>query len=468
VAWVTHSGLVLNTRNHVTERPSKPSKYRRAFDWRLSEGQEGRTLENYRGMVRLESSDLPEILEDFLAISRKRQNNATALSRLQIHMIEELLLQEGAVKHYRQVLSDLEKSSGSFDEGKSQEDIGFHRSELFLHRMYANAIRGIGDGVAWRALGYDRAVLRLLGERETKQHLSSEGTLQELREWSYQFATGSGIAILNALTNCLAFGDVTVVRADGSAEIVEVKASKTKSSRKIRQKQAMSEVVTLLSSGEGKNEERDVRIEILPITPETSLDKVRELLDTASESGWAARRISDCLYIEAFDLRKLKRPDDLRDLTTTVRKNAIGEWEARGDFVFDMNTLDTIEYGPNRAPFSIFPFRATTCVDLMIGAKFYVAFLNVNAVAREFEKRGWSIEKDFKALMDERSLEAFLHVRKGPFHCTVPPAEFMRMQIETLRPKTLIDAMECKFRQGPKADQGYVLAVYEGESKLWN
>ena len=44
-----------------------------------------------------------------------------------------------------------------------------------------------------------------------------------------------------------------MVRHDGSIEVVEVKSSNTKSSRKVRQKQAMKEVVTLLGTGAGQN-----------------------------------------------------------------------------------------------------------------------------------------------------------------------------------------------------------------------
>jgi hypothetical protein len=314
---------------------------------------------------------------------------------------------------------------------------------------------------------------------ETKQHLSSEGTIEELREWSYHFDRGSGIAILNALTNCLAIADVTVVRNDGSIEIVEVKSSKTKSSRTVRQKQAMKEVVTLLGTGAGQNEGRDVAIEILRITPETYLDRVEELLQIAGEKGWAARRISDWLYVEAFDFRKFTSADEVKELTDEVRKAAIGEWERRGDQIHDTNSLDVIGYSPNSAPFSIFSFRARTCIDLLIGAKFYVSFLNVDAVEREFTRRGWTLEKDFKArrkdleiLMKEKPkelmLESMLDVRKGPFHCTVTLADFMRMQIETLRPKTLIDAIEAKYRQGPGAETGYLLTLYQDEHKLWN
>lgn len=456
------------------DQPRKPGKYGRAFDWRVSHGSEPLSDEAALGMSHLSSSDFPDILEDFLSISRKRQQNPTALARLQVHMLEELLIQEAAIKHYRERLAELEPPTASGNADDRQKEIKFAKGQRFFHRMYANAIRGIGDGIAWRAFGYDRAAMRLLGERETKQHLSSEGTVQELREWSYHFDRGSGIAILNALTNCLAIGDVTVVRHDGSIEIVEVKSSKTKSSRKVRQKQAMKEVVTLLGTGSGENEGREVAIETLPITPEASLNRVEELLQTAGEKGWAARRISDWQYVEAYDFRKFTSEDDVKKLTGEIREAAIEEWKKRGDHTHRMNSLDAIGYSPNSAPFSVFPFRARMCVDLLIGAMFYVSFLNINAVEREFIKRGWTLQKDFKAFetevtkMTEKTPESMLEVRKGPFHCSVTPADFMRMEIETLRPKTLIDAIEAKYRQGPGAETGYTLALYQDEHRLWN
>jgi hypothetical protein len=405
------------------DKPLKPGKYRRAFGWRLSHGPDPLSSEAAAGMSRLASSDFPGILEDFLSISRKRQQNPTALARLQIHMLEELLIQESVVKHYRERLAELEAPTASGDADERQKEIAFAKAEIFFYRIYANAIRGIGDGIAWRAFGYNRAAIRLLGERETKQHVSSEGTVQELRVWSHHFDTGSGIAILNALTNCLAIADVTVVRHDGSIEVVEVKSSKTKSSRTVRQKQAMKEAVTLVGTGAGQNEGRDVAIEILRIGPESYLNRVEELLRTAGEKGWAARRISDWLYVEAFDMRKFTSEDEVKELTEKVRGAAIGEWEKRGDFIQDTNSLDAIAYSPNSAPFSVFPFRAQMCIDLLIGTAFYVSFLNISAVEREFIQRGWTLEKNFRTLMKEKSEESMLAVRKGPFHCTVTPAQ---------------------------------------------
>jgi hypothetical protein len=55
-------------------------------------------------MVRLASLDFPDIPKDFLEISRKRKGNWTALARLQMHMLEEVMLQEGAVRDYRKLL----------------------------------------------------------------------------------------------------------------------------------------------------------------------------------------------------------------------------------------------------------------------------------------------------------------------------------------------------------------------------
>ena len=420
-------------------------------------------------MMRLATSDFPDILEDFLEISRKRRGNWTALARLQTHMLEELLVQEGAVKHYRTRLKKLEDSLGlaTVVEPDVTGEIEFVKQQLFFYRMYANAVRAIGDGIAWRTLGYDRAVTRLMSERETKQVLTSEGLIQELREWSSHFERGTGLAILNALTNCLAIGDVTVVRPDDSVEIIEVKSSNAKSGRKVRQKQKMSEVVTLLGRGEGQTENRDVQIEILDVTPETGLDQIEELLHTASLKGVAARKISNCLYAEAFDCRKIDDPKSFDAQLAKIRDTVLGEWERHGDLVIDFTTLDALAFTPNCAPFAVYPFSARMCVDLLVGSKFYVTYLNHNAVGREFENRGWIVEQTTEQLTQQGNKDAVMKVAKGRFHVLIPHADFMRLQMEALRAKTLIEAYELKFKQKGRGEE-YLLGVFSGESEVWD
>jgi hypothetical protein len=338
-------------------RRNIPGKYKRQFSWRISDGTPSSLQSDLEGMYRLAASDFPDILEDYLCISRKRRNNRTVLSRQQLHMIGDVLAMEGGVKQCKEILNRLgaESDLSEPDEQPSQ-DVATARRDLFFCRLYASALRAIGDGIAWRALGFDRAVTRTLCEQQTQQTVASEGTIQELREWSSHFERGTGLPIFNALTNCLAIGDVTVVRDDGSVEIIEVKSSKTTSSRVVRQKQKMREVVSRLQTGEGQIGDRDIEIEILPITPETGLDRIEVLLDTVSSKGWAADRISNCLYVEAFDIRTLPDADEGKGPLDRLRDETVREWDRRGDMWSDMNTHDMLAFSPNCAPFSIFPF----------------------------------------------------------------------------------------------------------------
>jgi hypothetical protein len=69
----------------MTDFHSKiPGKYRRSFEWRLSRGKRDSIKTDTTAMVRLSTSDFPDILEDFLEISRKRTNNPTALIRVAV------------------------------------------------------------------------------------------------------------------------------------------------------------------------------------------------------------------------------------------------------------------------------------------------------------------------------------------------------------------------------------------------
>lgn len=108
--------------------------------------------------------------------------------KLQLWMIEEIALNEKGVKHYKGELEKLAQRLASSTSPEEKAELAREReyieSEIFFHRLYANALRAIGDGLAWRAFNYDRAVMRALCQRATNQTILAEGTAQELREWS--------------------------------------------------------------------------------------------------------------------------------------------------------------------------------------------------------------------------------------------------------------------------------------------
>lgn len=459
----------------------KLSKYGRAFEWRLSRGRREDLTPVTRDLVEPSHNEQLEIFEDYLYISRKRQHNRLAIAKLQLNLVHELLVAQKAIKHYKEKREHLKQEmSEATEEQKRQilNDISFVDTEIFFYRHFAQCLRLIGDGIAWRALGYDRAALRLLSQRSTKQEIISDGMVNELVEWSGAFDRRTGLAIFNPVTNWLAFGDVTVVRDDGSVEIVEVKSSNTKSRRLTRQKQGMNAVVELLKSGEGDVEEKQqLALLTLDLEVENGLTELLKLLQKASQSGFSAESVSNFLYVECVDFRIASDPEKVKADIEAARSKHLAAWERRNDVFVPMESADLIAFSPNCAPFSVFPFPEAVCVALMTGAIIYVAFLNQSEVAREFERRGWQIVRgpdDIRREVEEKHkdgeeliIEELLVVKKDGMWASLSPGDIARMQMETLRPKVLIKAREMLRASGSGAVKGLVLPTYSREAEIW-
>jgi hypothetical protein len=456
-------------------------KYGRAFDWRLSRPPEETREPEMRALVDFSRSEQLEILEDYLYLSRKRHKSRLALAKVQLHLLEDLAVAQKTIKQFRE---HKERLGVSLPDAKGEEreriasDLEDVERGLFFQRHLANCIRLVGDGIAWRSLGYDRAALRLLSERSTKQEIMSDGLRAELAEWSRPLDTGQGLAIYNAVTNCLAFGDVTIVRDDGSVEVVEVKSSNTKSRRITRQKQGMNRVVELLKAGEGDGHE-GARLSVLSVDLETEngLRDLLRLLEEASRRGFAAGPISNFLYAECVDFRSVKEFEKVRADLNAAREKYIKPWEERDDVFVPMDSADFLAFTPNCAPFSVFPFPEDICVGLMTGAVRFMSFLNQSEVAREFERRGWQVivgpddvrrraqEAQMKGA--EFNLDCLLKVKKNGFSMDVPPGDFTRLTMEMLRPEVLIKAREMIRALGPGATEGPVLLTFSREHEVW-
>src|SRR5271166_6079439 len=129
--------------------PVKPGIYRRAFSWRLAKTGERITSDATEALAGLSTSDWVDIFEDFLIVSRRRKNNRTAMAKLQLHLIEELMFAQGAIKHYRAKQDELNAQAVGTPDDRLKTEQGFVERELFLHRAHANCLRAIGDGIAW-------------------------------------------------------------------------------------------------------------------------------------------------------------------------------------------------------------------------------------------------------------------------------------------------------------------------------
>jgi hypothetical protein len=225
-----------------------------------------------------------------------------------------------------------------------------------------------------------------------------------------------------------------------------------------------------LNFGEGELENARVEVLRLDVFPENGLDDLGRLLQEAERSGYAAQRLSNFLYVECVDVKVVGDIDKVLKELIAAEKRELADWFACGDFVMPMSSSDIISFTPNCAPFSVFPFPSKTCIELLTGAKAYRTHFNLTALGREFERMGWVVQKPPQQLFEEQgSLETgFLGVSKGGFHAAVPPAQIMRLQAETIRPRVIISELESVREMGPEATPPNTLVIYEGEPEIWD
>ena len=99
------------------------------------------------------------------------------------------------------------------------------RIEDLVYDRICHQLRSVGDGLAWRASGYDRRyVIALSSNAATGTMAGNSGLPRELGAAAGMRAAGS-FGLLHDLTNCLRIGDITEFRPDGSKLLYEIKSS---------------------------------------------------------------------------------------------------------------------------------------------------------------------------------------------------------------------------------------------------
>ena len=74
------------------------------------------------------------------------------------------------------------------------------------------------------------------------------------------------------------------------------------------------------------------------------------------EKGWAGRRLSNFLFVECYDYRKIENFDEMRRTSKESRQEQAKDWTLRHDRILPMTSFNALEFTPNCPPFSIFPF----------------------------------------------------------------------------------------------------------------
>jgi hypothetical protein len=264
----------------------------------------------------------------------------------------------------------------------------------------------IGDGLAWKCLDYDRAMITILGRGQRVAWLSgNEGWAAELEHLRAEYEAGN-LALLNDMTTCIRHGDITARRAQG-INVYEVKAGELRDDTP--QMKRLQQAVDFINT-------RKVDIDGQPggyircrRRYRTHLAQLPALLRKASTHGTVTAKVSPVQFVIAIDLRKGEAAARLRSYEDAL--DASG-WSS-DDIVLSTSTTirrmrERHHSFPSLAPLSLYPLEAEQVCDLLHGSLNITGMINVSLLARSLGDHGIEAEP----VAPPKSEEVFLRIFK--------------------------------------------------------
>lgn len=333
----------------------------------------------------------------------------------------------------------------------------------------------IGDGLAWRALRYDRAAIAVLGTGARVRRLAdSDGLLPELQIIEKYWSDGV-FAIHNDLTTCFRHGDVTAFFPDRRIEISEVKRSDTAVDE--AQAQRAYDAMTLINERRHTFADGQPR-HIVPVgVPyRTHLQIARSLLPRARRHGYASANVSPIQFAAVV----VHKPGD----DNMAKQNAAHEralrrvrWHMPTTRYISFNATvrrmrDRRHSFPPLAPLSIYPFDVEDVADLMLGRLDLFTALNLDGLTRLFAQHGISVDAahDDAEGAGERFLTARRRIRDRGITVTVQPSVREQMLIELMTPANIVaqvNAMIEAVRVESTSARIERFAAMADEARVW-
>ena len=283
--------------------------------------------------------------------------------------------------------------------------------KIELEKGVAHAKRGIrivkdiADGIAWRALSYDRLAIRQMANKPHTGALVLDSLQPELAAAIAHAERTGHVVVVNDLTNFLRFGDFTAV-GDGRVTVAEIKQGRgsARSGKARKQRKKLEKTLGFLNAGVGVAPDGSPAV-LLPTAARarSHMREVQQLFRESAERGCAYARLTDSLAVEVI------RPELIidQDATRIVFHNPFSQ----SPRCLVHHTYELFDaWSPNVAPFSIFPLAASDCAAILTGSAGVFAYLNLDNVIRCFRRRGLVAH-----LPSVQQIESLAHLRPGEY-----------------------------------------------------
>ena len=313
------------------------------------------------------------------------------------------------------------------------------RIEDLVDDRICHQLRAIGDGLAWRASGYDRRyVIALSSSAATGTVAGNAGLPRELAAAAAMRAAGS-FGLLHDLTNCLRIGDITEFRPDGSKLLYEIKSSpKAKTGPQRRRMNAAVEAV--MSGGELPNRP-GTRIITPTVRCRTHIRSFVSAISQAHERGTAGIPISDARALTAYSYpalagtRASASPNQLTDDFYTERQNALEKAGIASALhhIRVMSPTRNHDFVSSVMPFALFPLIPELAALLICD---YIIFDITTAPERIAHRMtGYGITTDIPLAPANDMLTApdtMITLSRGPRTLQLHPGALYELIIECL------------------------------------
>jgi hypothetical protein len=392
------------------------------------------------------------VIADYQQMAVRRATHRWAFSDLQLHLLMSMQTEQIHIRNLHE----------SIPVGEQRD---LYETYVEFAKLPLLAMRRIADGMAFRFLNYDMALVQALNSNAVGvDDFSSAGMLHEVHFAAaltdYHHA-GSQV-LLCALSDLMNIGDVIIKTAE-SFEVVEVKKGKsTRGARVSRQKERLEALAEFFGNQGGDIDGNPVQILRLPARRHRLAD-LEGALRKCKGASPVLLEISSFQTVWCCDLYsspevewKVLREAAERDATARFGKN----WVAIASYKQRNHVGITV-------PVTAFPFPADMIADLILGGLVYVSFVSPEALAAHIEKRGWHV-LDVAEVSAQREVLGFpvFHVFKAddPSKNYSFPVDFI---IDCGVSLIDIDSVLVGLERSTEGDGRNWTFLYEDENSLW-
>ena len=404
---------------------------------------------------------------------------------------------------------ELRKVEGQLSTCSDPQEAKKLERHILIEEQWIRILQTIADGIAWRAYGFNRPLLRVMSEN------SSPGDLTQ-SDYDYiavlrgMLMSAPHFRVLNDLTRVLRIGDITVFYPGNKPIIYEAKQKGKKifdadtilkemrkhrvwpNPQKHRQLIAQMAIVTrridvpVIENGIViKRIQAEVVDLDFPIV--NHFAAIKRLIRKADRDIIASELVEEGYYIEVMAAEKL---DEMNLEGMKKKKDETPEWAKRQDgSTIKISNFDSFldagaDFPRNIIPYSVLPFSARDCVRLMMGHLHVSVFVDVEVFRRKLTERGWDVVdddpyKNFSKtaspskphMFDMDRDDTMYHISRDDegavYKCNILLTDFLMMASSMYAFDFILDAADAMFENGKiKRDTRLVTRNFVGEQRI--